>query len=111
MTLKLEDQLKDDLKDEVGKCLRALNKISTWNKVKAEMFDEFLNLAETENYLKFTGDYRDYHLQRKAEHCLYFVPENQRGALQAFAGKKVRVICGGRWNARDGRIFHAKVIS
>jgi hypothetical protein len=111
MTLKLEDQIKDDLQDEVGKCLRALNKVPIWNKDKHAMFDAFLKLAETENYLEFKGDYRDYHLQRKAEHCLYVVPENQRGALQVFAGKKVRVICGGRWNARDGRIFHAKAIS
>lgn len=110
MAFKFEDQIEDDLPDAIGNCLRAFNDIPTWTKAKNEMFDAFLTLAHREKYLEFRGDFRDYHLQRKGQHCLYVVPVDQRGALQVFAGKKVRLICGGKWNAREGRIFHAKVI-
>lgn len=111
MAFKLADQLEDNLQDAIGKCLRAFNEIPTWTKAKNEMFEDFLKLAKREKYLEFRGDFRDYHLQRKGQHCLYVVPLNQRGALQVYAGKKVRLICGGKWNAREGRIFHAQVIS
>ena len=110
MALSVEDRIEDNLPDAIGKCLRAFNQIPTWNKEKIELFDAFLRLASKEKYLEFTGDFRDYHLQRKGQHCLYVVPENQRGALQIFAGKKIRLVCGGKWNEGEGRIFHAKLI-
>jgi len=111
MALQIKDQIEDDLPDAIGVCLRSFNAIPTWTNKKIEMFDNFLKLAKKEKYLEFRGDFRDYHLQRKGEHCLYVVPDNQRGALQVFAGKKIRLICGGKWNQREGRIFHAKIIS
>ena len=111
MALQLEDQIEDNLSDSIGNCLSAISKIPTWTNAKHAMFDEFLKLAKKEKYLEFRGDFRDYHLERKGQHCLYVVPINQRGALQVFAGKKVRLICSGKWNQREGRIFHVKVIS
>ncbi len=110
MAFNPEDQLEDNVEDAVGRCLRAFNLIPTWTNAKHEMFREFLRLAKKEKYLEFRGDFRDYHLERKGQHCLYLVPINQRGALQVFAGKRVRLICGGKWNQREGRIFHAKPI-
>ena len=111
MALKQEDQIPDNLKDAEGECLRKLNSIPTWNTEKIILFDAFEGLARAKgSYLKFTGDFRDYHLQTKGQHCLYQVPLNQRGALAAFAGKKIRLVCGGKYNLREGRYFYAKSV-
>jgi len=111
MALQPEDQIEDVLSDAIGDCLRSLNKIHSWNKAKSKIFDSFLELSIKENYFCFQGDFRDYHLQRKGQHCLYFVPINQRGALKVFAGKKIRLVCAGRLQPSEIRIFHAQVIS
>jgi hypothetical protein len=110
MAFQLKDQIEDNLQDPIGKCLKAFNVIPTWTNAKNAKFDECLKLAKKENYLEFRGDFRDYHLPKKGQHCLYVVPLNQRGALQVFAGKKVRLICGGKWNQREGRIFLAQLV-
>ncbi len=108
MTLKFETKIADDLPDAVGRCLHRLNAVPTWTREKHDLFDEFEKLAHAAGYLKFTGDWRDYHLQRKGEHCLYMIPPGQRGALAVFAGKRVRLVCGGGWNPYGDRYFFAK---
>jgi len=110
MALLIENQIEDNLTDEVGKCLKEFSKIKTWTKKKIELFDAFEDMVRREKYLCFRGDFRDYHLPRKGQHCLYDVPLNQRGSLKVYAGKKIRLVCGGKWNLREGRIFYAKRI-
>lgn len=110
MALLLENQIQDEIPDAVGKCLEELRKIPTWTKKKIELFAAFESMAKREKYLHFTGDFRDYHLQTKGQHCLYDVPVNQRGALKVFAGKRIRLVCGSKSNRIEGRYFYAKKI-
>ena len=108
MALKLTDQMADEIDDEVGLCLRELIAIPTWTGDKHLLFAKLDRLVEGESYLRFRGDYRDYHLERKGQSCLFDIPENQRGALQKFRGQRIRLICAGRWDPYSGRLFYAK---
>lgn len=111
MALKFENQIEDDLNDDVGRCLRALHAHPTWTAAKAAAFRHLEEVAAQEGYLRFTGDFRSYHLERKGESCLYDIPMGQRGALQPFCGKRVRLICAGGWDPYAGRYFLAKAIN
>ncbi len=111
MTLRFHEQITDTLDDEVGRCLRRLHAIPTWTAEKVTHFEELVRLCKRECYLRFTGDYRDYHLERKGQSCLYGVPVTQRGALERYRGKRVRLICEGGWNPYSGRYFLAKPVS
>ncbi len=110
MALKHETNIPDDLPDAIGDCLRRLNAMPTWTRAKHDLFDEFDRLARTRGYLQFTGDCRDYLLQRKGEHALFVIPRGQRGALARFAGKRVRLVCGGGWNPYSDRVFYARPV-
>jgi hypothetical protein len=110
MGLKLIDQIEDSLEDEIGLCLRRLHATPTWTTVKSELFEQLMGLAKRERYMRFTGDFRDYHLERKGQSCLYDVPLGQRGALKKFRGKRIRLICAGAWDQYAGRFFLAKTI-
>jgi hypothetical protein len=110
MGLKVHDQIEDSLDDEVGLCLRKLHANQTWTAVKIELFEQLMTLTKRGRYLRFTGDYRDYHLERKGQSCLYDVPLDQRGTLKKFRGKRIRLICEGAWDQYAGRFFLAKVV-
>ncbi len=110
MVFQAQDRITDSLNDQIGRCLRRVHAIPTWTTVKVSEFEELIRLCEQERYLRFRGDYRDYHLERKGQSCLLDVPENQRGALKIFRGKRVRLICEGSWNRYGGRQFLAKQI-
>ena len=110
MAFQAQDQITDRLDDDVGKCLQRLHAIPTWTSEKVAEFEELLALCKRERYLRFTGDYRDYHLERKGQSCLYDVPVNQWGALQKFRGRRIRLICEGAWNQYAGRHFLAKSV-
>ena len=110
MALWREEQLDDDLADSVGLCLRELHSMPTWTAKKFQQFARLVDLLATEGYLQFQGDYRDYRLDRKGQHCLYVVPLDQRGALQPLAGRRIRLICGDATNPYSGRIFYVKPI-
>ena len=81
MTLISKNKIYDDLPDEIGECLRKLNMHLRWTKEKHSIFLEFERLAKKKKYLFFTGDFRNYHIERKGEHCLYDVPVTQKGAF------------------------------
>ena len=110
MGLKLEDQIADYLEDDAGLCLRELHANRTWTTMKRHLFEKLMDIAKREHYLRFTGDYRDYHLERKGQSCLYDVPLDQRGALKKFRGMRVRLICAGGWDPYSGRFFLAKPV-
>jgi hypothetical protein len=110
MTLKVHDQIEDSLDDEVGLCLRKLHANQTWTAVKIKLFEQLMALTKRGRYFRFTGDYRDYHLERKGQSCMYEVPLDQRGALKKFRGKRIRLICEGAWDQYAGRFFLAKVV-
>jgi hypothetical protein len=101
----------DNLADEVGVVLRELRSLPTWTAHKYQVFAQFERLAHQNGYLKFTADMRDYRLSGSGNSCLYQVPFNQRGALSVFAGKFIRVVCGGKSNRYSGRHYYAKPVS
>ena len=39
------------------------------------------------------------------------VPLNQKGALKRFAGKRIRLVCGGKSNRYSGRYYYAKPVN
>lgn len=110
MAFHLENQIEDNLDDEVGRCLRNLHLNRTWTAEKKRLFAQLEVLTKRERYLLFTGDYRDYHLERKGQSCIYAVPLSQRGALKIYRGKHVRLICVGSWDQYAGRFFQAKPV-
>jgi len=101
----------DNLDDEIGRVLREMRSMPTWTARKFEVFAEFERLARKKGYLHFTADVRDYRISGSGNSCLYQVPLNQRGALSAFAGKFIRVVCGGKSNRYSGRHYYAKPVS
>ncbi len=111
MAFQAQDRITDSLDDDVGRCLQRLHAIPTWTAEKLSEFEELMRISKRQRYLRFTGDYRDYHLERKGQSCLYDVPVNQRGALEKFRGHRVRLICEGAWNQYAGRHFLAMKVS
>ena len=111
MGLKVEDQVEDLFQDEVGRCLRELHRHRTWTSEKLRLYDELMRLVQTNGYLSFKGDFRDYHLERKAQSCIYVVPQDQRGALQRFKGNRIRLICAGATDRYAGRVFLANTVA
>ena len=110
MSVKAENQIADDIDDKVGRCLRELHAINTWTAAKAALFDELERLTKSERYLRFSGDRRGYHLERKGQSCLYDIPIDQRGTLSKFRSKRIRLICAGSWDSYSGRNFLAKQV-
>lgn len=101
----------DNLDDEVGRLLREIRSIPTWTTQKFEVFAAFERLARRQGYLLFTADMRDYNLPGSGNSCLYQVPLAQRGALKKFAGRFIRIVCGGKSNRYSGRYYYAKPVS
>jgi hypothetical protein len=62
-------------------------------------------------YVLFTADVRDYQLYGSGNSCLLDVPRNQKGALKRFAGKQIRLVCGGKSNRYSGRYYFAKPVN
>lgn len=100
-----KNKLPDTFADKIGELLMQLSSMPTWTQEKRELFSQIERLTERAKYKSFTGDCRDYHIQRKGESCLYRVAEEQRGALSEFAGKLVRLICCGGWDSYSGRRY------
>ena len=111
MAVKLEQQIPDNLTDEVGLCLQKMRSVSTWTAQKFELFAKFKHLARRKRYVLFTADVRDYLLYGSGNSCLVDVPLNQKGALKRFAGKRIRLFCGGKSNRYSGRFYYAKAVT
>lgn len=111
MPFRPEHQLPDELEDPIGVMLREMKAHRSWSAAKQKSFVELERALEAEKYKRFTGDCRDYHLQRKGDSCVYAVPPAQRGALREFADKRVRLVCGGGWDPYSGRFYFAKPLT
>jgi hypothetical protein len=85
--------------------------VSTWTAQKFELFAKFKQLARRMGYVLFTADVRDYLLYGSGNSCLVDVPLNQKGALKRFAGKRIRLVCGGKSNRYSGRFYYAKAVT
>lgn len=95
--LRYSQQLPDLVDDEVRTQLRLIHAEGrNWTSRKHELFNALQErLKKSPNYHWFTGDCRDYHLQRKGTWCVYDVPDDQLGYLHRFRGQRVRLICTG----------------
>lgn len=67
--------------------------------------------ALDQGFMPFSGDSRDYLLERKGTSCLFDVPLHSRGALKWFAGQRVRLICAGAWDQYSGRYYLVNVVA
>jgi hypothetical protein len=110
MKLRKENQIPDNIDDVIGNCLQRLHAIPTWTSAKHLIHEELKNLLSAENYITFTAEYRDYHLARTGQSCLYDVPPDQHGPLGIFAGKRIRLVCGGAANAYTAKLYFAKAL-
>ena len=93
------------MQDKVGLLLTKLHAIPTWTYAKHAIFDELVKTAYESKYIRFTGDCRTYQLFRKGQSGLFDVRTGQRGALFAYQGKRVRVVCLGSIGPGSDRIF------
>ena len=88
-------KFKDDLGDEIGQALKQFNGIDRWVKEKYSLKADLIKLLKRKRYKEFSGCPYRYSIQRIGESYLYDVPENQRGNLEKFSGKRVRIVCVG----------------
>jgi len=93
--LREEDKLEDNFKDDISNAISEFLKITTWTEEKRKSYTNMLKIIENEGYINFQGSYKVYHLTKTGDSCLYDVPENQRGVLKIFSGKRIRLICVG----------------
>ncbi len=86
-------KFEDDVNDEVGQFLKKFNQIERWVKEKHTLNTEMIKLLKKKRYIEFSGSPYRYGLQRIGESYLYDVPINQRGNLEKFSGKRIRIVC------------------
>ena len=99
--------------DPIDEILREISISISWTKRKRELFTQLNQSLIKEQYILFHSDFRTYDLQTKGSSAIYSVPDDQRGTLKEYAGKKVRIICldySDRWPGYSGRKFAAKAI-
>ncbi len=110
--LRYANQLPDVVDDNIRRQLQAIQNLGRrWTQEKRAQYEDLeKTLRKSGQYRWFTGDCRDYHLQRKGEWCLYDVPEDQMGALRWYRGQRVRLICTGGWDAYSGRGYFVAAV-
>jgi len=108
--LKNELKLTDNVEDSVRDTLKKLDAIQFWSNEKKQRYKTLLKLLKKEKYDIFQGDFRDYHINRKTDWCLYDVPMDQRGFLLKYRGQRVRLICINRWGGYADREFAVKKV-
>ena len=107
----LQQQLSDDVDDAIGSQLRAFHAVPSWTQDKHALYWAMESAALDQGYMPFSGDSRDYLLERKGSSCLFDVPLHARGALKWFAGQRVRLICAGAWDQYSGRYYLVNVVA
>jgi hypothetical protein len=98
-----DDVIEDPSNDDIGQLMNVIRQMPTWTKVKQGLFDDLVELLKKKKYIQFEGDFREYHLTRVGESCLFNVPINRRGHLSIFRGKTIRLVCvsSGKYAARS----------
>ena len=93
MTVKLTQQIPDNLTDEVCLCQIKMRSVPTWTAQKFERFAKFKQLARRKRYILYTADVGDHQLYGSSNSCRLDVPTNQKGALKRFGGNRIRLVC------------------
>lgn len=96
--------------DEIGRLLDRAASIPTWTKERHQYIKDCVALARKGGFIFFTGDFRTYGIEHSGAYIIRDVPAGQRGALSAFVGQRIRLVCLGKSDARAGRYFMAGII-
>jgi hypothetical protein len=95
----------DRANDLIGLRLAKICKNQTWTREKRVGMERLYNILVLSGYVGFWGQSRRFGLTRVGMSCRYLVPETECGALGAFRGQYVRVVCV--VNGRDGPFLMA----
>jgi hypothetical protein len=90
---KSEDKQPDPLEGELGSLIKQLNDRTIWGHREQELRAQLVLLMEKLGYVHLVGHPNRYHVTLVGESCLYDVPENRRGTLKVFRGRRIRLIC------------------
>ena len=104
----LSDVIADNIEDDIQPLLQKLKSRKGWNAQARTDLDKLETKLTKKNYITFTGRPNRYHLSRLGDSCLYDVPTYRKGALVAFRGKRVRIVCVG--SGRFDRTLMAGVV-
>src|SRR5262245_17087775 len=99
-------QLRDTSDDKIGSLLAQARAIETWTMEKRRLVERAIKAMIAAKYVSIRGQYSSYNLTQRGQSCQYDVPEDRRGKLLPFRGKRVRVVCVSRYGM-GGRIFLA----
>lgn len=89
----LDDVEEDNLTDEIGVLINAVQKIPTHTKHKKKLIGELQKVCQSTGYINFQGSTPTFHIGKIGQSYLYDVPIKKTGHLLKFRGKRIRVIC------------------
>jgi hypothetical protein len=99
-------QLPDTSDDKIGSLLAKVRAFEPWTLEKRRLVDSALKAMIAAKYLRITSHYLIYNLTRICQSCQYDIPDDRRGKLTAFRGKRVRMVCVERTDGGfGGRAF------
>ena len=89
-----ETMLEDNFNDNVLFAIKLLNTETKWTNKKYGLQDKLIEILNSEGYIAFSvTNPNRYQLSKVGQSYLYDVPNNRRGHLSIFRGKRVRIIC------------------
>ncbi len=83
----------------------------SWTKEKTDAFSTMMLGLAAAGYRNFSSSVNTVGLQRKGQSAIYLVPAGQRGALAAYSGKYVHIVCIDRTDDYSGRLFSFTEVS
>jgi hypothetical protein len=83
----------------------------SWTKEKSAAFAALVEALSAAGYRSFSSSVNTIGLQRKGQSAIYLVPDGQRGAVAAYAGKYVHIVCVDRTDNYSGRRFSVAEVS
>ena len=89
------EKIEDKCEDAAGQLMNALHQIPTWTTAKRAIYNELVELLESQKHIYFSGHPDKYHLSVIGSSCFYNVPDNRRGHLSIYRGKTIRLVCLG----------------
>ena len=100
----------DDFDDTIGPFIQKLDKIETVTKEKRLLLIDIVEMAKKLAHILFYGDCRNYGVQRVGQSRIFIVPDDQKGNLKPFRGKRIRIVClsSGHYGGRDLLAFVPK---
>ena len=86
-------QLPDPLTDNAGIIIKARQDRTAWDDGRKGLLEQLIDMLARKHYITFVGYPARYHLTQIGQSCLMDIPDNKRGHLGAFRGKRIRLVC------------------